>query len=178
MFGSEQGSGGKVFDEATAAANAEILPALNSVGGADDSPAHADPTGERVAVASGSMVGHGVIRLRSRSPRLVDGASGAATPEAAATREPVGHGTIRLLTGSPGRVEDAAEQAPEAAAPPAPDPAPRGLTRPRPRRPEASAPPEAAGHGPVRFVDRSVQLDPSATDAAEAEILSVLSVTS
>ncbi len=123
MTESEQGSGGTVFEEATVAANAEILSALDSVGGADDSPAHAGPSGERVAAASAPMVGHGVIRLRSQPPpRLDDSASGVSTPGAAAAREPVGHGR-------------------------------------------------------VRFVDRSLQLDPSATDAAEADIFSVLSAT-
>ena len=221
----EQGSGGTVFEEATAAANAEILSALDGAGGADDSPAHADPSGDRVAAASAPMVGHGVIRLRSQSaPRLEDGAAGAPTPEAAATREPVGHGTIRLLAGSPAPAEEAAQAAPDAVAPPAPEAAaprvaprapeapapqesdaaapgaPRVATSPAPAAsapgaprvaaspapappaaapptPEAAAPPEPVGHGRVRFVDRSLQLDPSATDAAEADIFSVLSAT-
>ncbi len=178
MFESEQGSGGPVVDDATAAAQVGILAALEGAGVADDASA-ADPSDVRVAVASGATVGHGVIRLRSQpAPPQGDTAPGVTAPEVAATREPVGHGTIRLLTEPRQPVEET--PAPVSAAAPGPAAAPAMAPAPVPA-PEPVAPPEPAGapepvgHGPVRFVDRSLRLDPSATDAAEADILELLS---
>ena len=40
---------------------------------------------------------------------------------------------------------------------------------------EVPAGSEPVGHGPIRFIDRAMQLPPTATDEAEAEIFAVLS---
>lgn len=189
MSEAQQDTGAAVVDDATVAANAEILAALGNAGGTDDPPAHATPSDARVAAASGPKVGHGTIRLRHRpqlSPRLGDATPGVIAPGAAATREPVGHGVIRLRAAAapPAEHPDAGVVAPastgtapapvEAVAPAAPAPveyaAPAEVAEPAPE-PQ----PERVGHGRVRFVDRSLQLAPDATDAAEADIFAVLS---
>lgn len=152
MSQTEQGTAGTDVDDATVAANADILAALDSVGGADDPPADAQPSDVRVAAASGARIGHGAIRLRSQPPpRLDDTTPGVTAPEVAATRQPVGHGAIRLLTPDSVPVEPAAAT------------------------PEVAAVEAPVGHGSIRFVDRALRLDDAATQAAESEILAVLS---
>lgn len=120
--------------------------------------------GSGPAVASGSAVGHGTIRLRTSEPPSPspEADSGAAAAAVDVAHGPVGHGTIRLRADQP-----AAATAEPATA----EPAPAGVPAPGTEG-------AVVGHGPIRFVDRALQLDPAATDAAEAEIFAVLSAAS
>jgi hypothetical protein len=159
MSDEELGSGGRVVDDATADANAEILAALDGVAGAGGTPAHAAPPDVRAAAASGASIGHGAIRLRfQRTPRLDDVTPGAVAPEAAAMREPVGHGTIRLLGERAAPAEQQATSPPDGAAPEPVEAlasaAPAVSAPAEAASPGAPAVTEPVGHGTIRLLER------------------------